>query len=142
MAAAEVWAQTDSLRLAYSVSGKVSDARTGKELPAVNVRVSGRQYATVSNADGVFVIKSDAPIRELVISHLGYKTVRQAVAGGEVSVRLTPDKYLLDASGGVFLVLRPIKVAPKMHRGVILTVNQIVPSPCSKFISASLSSAT
>ncbi|MBO7544799.1 MAG: hypothetical protein J6T02_04425 [Bacteroidales bacterium] len=41
--------------------------------------------------------------------------------GGEVSVRLTPDKYLLDASGGVFLVLRPIKVAPKMHRGVILT---------------------
>ena len=98
LAAAEVWAQTDSLRLAYSVSGKVSDARTGKELPAVNIRVWGRQYATVSNADGVFVIKSDAPIRELVISHLGYKTVRQAVAGGEVSVRLTPDKYLLDAS--------------------------------------------
>lgn len=32
MAAAEVWAQTDSLRLAYSVSSKVSDARTGKEL--------------------------------------------------------------------------------------------------------------
>ena len=78
-AAVAAWAQTDSLRLAYSVSGKVSDARTGKELPAVNIRVSGRQYATVSNADGVFVIKSDAPIRELVISHLGYKTVRQAV---------------------------------------------------------------
>ena len=101
--AVAAWAQeADSLRLAYSVSGKVSDAKSGKELSAVNIRVSGKQYATVSNADGVFVIKSDTPIRELVFSHLGYKTLRQTVTDGDVQARLTPDKYLLDPSTLVY----------------------------------------
>ena len=91
-------AQTDSLRLSYSVSGKVTDARTGQALPAVNVVVPGRNYATVSNSDGVFVIKSDAPIRELLFSHLGYKALRTAVSGDNVAAKLTPEKYLLDPS--------------------------------------------
>ena len=93
-----VRAQTDTLHLSHSVSGKVMDSRTGQMLPAVNITVPGKNYATVSNADGVFVIKSDAPIRELVFSYLGYKTLRMNVSGEQVIARLAPDIYLLDPS--------------------------------------------
>lgn len=98
LAAGLAWGQTDSLRLQYAVHGKVSDARSGKGLPAVNIRVPGKNFATVSNAEGNFVIRSDQPVRELVFSYVGYKTLRVAVEGEGLKVRMQPDKYLLDAS--------------------------------------------
>ena len=91
-------AQTDTLHLSHSVRGVVTDAQSGKTLPAVNIIVPGRNYATVSNADGAFVIKSDVPIPELVFSCVGYKTLRARVSGEMIHARMTPDKYLLDAS--------------------------------------------
>lgn len=90
-------AQTDSL-LRFTVEGRVADAHSGKSIPAVNIQVPGRNFATVSNADGGFLIRSDAPIRELVFSCLGYKTKRQEVTEDPLQVRLVPEKYLLDAS--------------------------------------------
>ena len=98
LAALSARAQTDSLRLSHSVRGVVTDGSSGKTLPAVNIIVPGRNYATVSNADGAFVIKSDAPIPELVFSCVGYKTLRVQVAGEMIRARMTPDKYMLDAS--------------------------------------------
>lgn len=86
------------MRLDYSVRGSVTDSRTGKAIPSVNIVVPDRHYATVSNTDGAFIIKSDSAIRELVFSCVGYKTLRLGVAGGEVSARMVPDKYLLDPS--------------------------------------------
>lgn len=91
-------AQTDTLHLTYTVRGTVSDARSGKAIPSVNITVPDRHYATVSNADGAFVIKSDSPISELVFSCVGYKTLRARVTDGMLAVRMTPDKYLLDPS--------------------------------------------
>lgn len=91
-------AQTDKPGLPYSVQGSVVDAHSGKSLPAVNVAVPGRQYATVSNADGDFVIKSDQPIKSLEFSCMGYKRLRLDVFGKDVVARMIPDKYLLDAS--------------------------------------------
>lgn len=91
-------AQTDSPQLTHMVRGTVVDARSGALLPAVSVRVSGRNHATVSNADGGFVIKSDKPIRTLLFSCLGYKTLSLPVSGEVVLARLAADKYLLDAS--------------------------------------------
>ncbi len=82
-------------RLEYAVRGEVRDARTGRPVAAANVSVPGRNYATVTNDDGVFVLKSDAPIKELVFTHLGYRAMRQAVAGPEVDVRLVPEVYPL-----------------------------------------------
>ena len=55
-------AQADSLRLGYLVRGRVKDADSGKALESVHVSVPGRHHATVTNADGDFVLKSDAPI--------------------------------------------------------------------------------
>lgn len=82
-------------RLDHVVRGEVKDARTGKPVTAVNVTVPGRNYATVTNDDGVFVLKSDSPIRELVFTHLGYRAVRQSVADDEIEIRLAPEIYQL-----------------------------------------------
>ena len=87
-----VRAQADTLHLTHGIGGKVTDARTGQALPAVKIVVPGKNYATISNSDGVFVIKSDSPIRELVFSHLGYKSLRMNVSGKEVAAKLTPEK--------------------------------------------------
>ena len=64
--------QTDTLR--YSVRGTVVDATGGKPLGYVSVTLPGTNYATVTNQDGVFVIKSDTPPRFVSFSLMGYKT--------------------------------------------------------------------
>lgn len=91
-------AQSAKPPLRYTVRGTVSDAYTGKPLPAVNISVSERYYASVSNADGDFVIKSDTPVTELVFSCVGYKTLILPVLEEHVTAVMVPDKYTLDAS--------------------------------------------
>ena len=88
----------DSLGLAYSVRGVVQDARSGSRMAAVGIRVGGRSYATVSNADGGFIIKSDGPISELTFSYVGYQTLTLAVEGAEVTARMVQERNMLDAS--------------------------------------------
>ena len=67
------YGQTDTLR--YSVRGTVRDAVGGKPLAYVSVTLPGTNYATVTNQDGSFVIKSDLPPRFVAFSLLGYKTL-------------------------------------------------------------------
>ncbi len=88
--------QADSVLLGWSVRGTVRDARTGKPVEAVHVRVPARNFATVTNADGEYTIKSDREITALVFSHLGYRTQTLQPAGGEADVRLVPEATLLD----------------------------------------------
>ena len=88
--------QADSVILGWSVRGSVRDDRTGKPVEAVHVTVPARNFATVTNADGEFTIKSDAEITTLVFSHLGYKTQTLHPSGGELAVRLVPEATLLD----------------------------------------------
>ena len=75
------WAQTDSVRLGYMVRGRVRDAENGRPLESVHVSVPGRHHATVTNADGEFVLKSDRRIEAVQISYLGYRS--QWVAAGD-----------------------------------------------------------
>lgn len=63
--------QTDSLR--YVVRGIVTDATGGHPLGYVSVTLPGTNYATVTNQDGAFVIKSDQQPRFVSFSLLGYK---------------------------------------------------------------------
>ncbi len=70
------WAQTDSPRLGYVVRGKVKDAQTGRALESVHVSVPNRNFATVTNADGEFVLKSDTRIDAVLCTYLGYKSQR------------------------------------------------------------------
>ena len=91
-----LYAQVDTVRLGYSVQGSVVDATTGRSMEAVHVSVPGRHFATVTNADGDFVLKSDKPVSEVVFSYLGYRTLRQRPTGGPMRVRLIPESLTLD----------------------------------------------
>ncbi len=92
---AALYGQVDTVRLGYSVQGNVVDAVTGRPMESVHVSVPGRHYATVTNADGDFTIKSDRPVPEVVFSYLGYRTLRQKPSGGPLRVRLTPESMPL-----------------------------------------------
>lgn len=88
------WAQTDSLRLGYTVQGTVVDDVTGKPLESVHVSIPGRHQATVTNADGYFVLKSDQPIGSVVCTFLGFKS--QSVPGGRnLKIRLQRENLML-----------------------------------------------
>jgi len=90
-----LYGQVDTVRLGYSVQGNVVDAVTGRPMESVHVSVPDRHYATVTNADGDFTIKSDQPVREVVFSYLGYRTLRQKPGGGPLRVRMTPESLPL-----------------------------------------------
>jgi hypothetical protein len=100
----------DTVRLGYSVQGNVVDAVTGRPMESVHVSVPNRHYATVTNADGDFTIKSDQPVKEVVFSYLGYRTLRQKPGVGPLHVRMTPESLpLTEASiitGDPFEIVR------------------------------------
>lgn len=81
----------DTLSLPYSVQGKVCDARSGRPIRAVNVSMSGRYFATVTNSDGEFSLKSDVPINNVIFSHIGYQTATLPASERPMRVDLSPD---------------------------------------------------
>ena len=86
----------DSARLGFLVRGRVSDARSGRPMEAVHVSTPGRHHATVTNADGSFVLKSDREIRTVVFSSLGYRTLRLPVESpAPLEVKLVPEPLSL-----------------------------------------------
>ena len=93
-----LYGQTDTVRLGYSVEGHVVDATTGRPMEAVHVSVPDRNYATVTNADGNFTIKSDRPVTQVIFSYMGYRTLRQHPTGGPMRIRLVPESLTLDQS--------------------------------------------
>ena len=93
-----LYAQSDTVRLGYTVRGTVVDALTGRAMESVHVSVPDRHYATVTNADGDFVIKSDRAIGTLVFSYVGYKTLYQRTGDGQMKVRLAPESIQLEGS--------------------------------------------
>lgn len=109
LACASAYAQTDSLR--FSVRGTVRDAANGKVLPYVSVTLPGTNYATVTNQDGTFVIKSDVTPRFVAFSLLGYKVLTvPADRERDMRVSLTRGEYTLDPaqviSGDPLTILR------------------------------------
>ena len=94
-----LYGQSDSLR--FSAKGVVRDADSGRILPAVAVSVPGTSYATISNDDGTFIIKSDKPLETLTFSCLGYETISLTVPADQADVmrvRLKRGSLTLDPS--------------------------------------------
>ena len=94
--ATALYAQTDSLRLVHTVRGTVTDARTGRALESVHVSIPDRYYATVTNADGGFTLKSDIPIEVVRFSYIGYKTQTLPAGNSPLKVALVPDIITLN----------------------------------------------
>ena len=87
-------AQTDSLRLGYSAQGNVVDASTGRPLESVHVSIPGRHQATVTNADGFFIIKSDKPIDTITCSYMGFRS-KTVKGGNNLWIQLQRESLLL-----------------------------------------------
>jgi len=96
LVAGVAYGQVDTLRLGYSVRGTVVDAASGRPMESVHVSLPGRHFATVTNADGGFVLKSDSPIGDVVFSHVGYRSVRTASDGGTFRIRMVPESLSLE----------------------------------------------
>lgn len=96
---AVLYGQSDSLR--FVVKGVVRDADSGRIIPSVAVTVPESSYATVTNDDGIFIIKSDRPMHSLMFRCLGYETQTVPVRsmGTDVlRVRLKRGSLTLDPS--------------------------------------------
>ena len=91
--------QKDTAKLTYVMTGEVRDASSGKHLQYVNVQIPGKRYATVTNADGGFTIKTTERPRQLLFSHIGYHTQRVNITdrnSGNLQVHLVPSTVILD----------------------------------------------
>ena len=95
-------AQEDSLRLGHVLRGLVTDSQSGAPMEAVQVRLAGRNIATVTNADGVFVLKADTPITRIECTHLGYKP-RQVALNGRSDVRIGLERESLPLQEAVLI---------------------------------------
>lgn len=89
-------AQGDSL-LRYEVKGIVRDAKSNQRLPYASVTIPGKHHSTVTNSDGEFVLRTNEPPREVMVSHVGYDTRRTNVTtdGKPLNIRLVPNSIQL-----------------------------------------------
>ncbi|MBR4756131.1 MAG: carboxypeptidase-like regulatory domain-containing protein, partial [Bacteroidales bacterium] len=83
-----LFAQTDPLTLNYAVSGTVTDSQDNHPLQFVVVTIPGLRIATVTNADGGFIIKSPTRPQALEFTLLGYRTTRVDIEPGENNVKV------------------------------------------------------
>ena len=81
------WCLMASAAFAQSVTGKVTDAKSGETLPGVAVIVEGSNTGVMTDMDGVYKV-SAATGDVLVYSFVGYNTVRKEVAGGAMDVSM------------------------------------------------------
>ena len=92
-----LFGQTDTLTLRYTASGSVADSESGLPLQYVTVTLPGTRFATVTNSDGDFIIKSSTMPETIQFNLLGYKTsvVPFPADGSPVKVRMIRNQLTL-----------------------------------------------
>ena len=113
------YAQTDPQPLPFSVSGTVIDAETGRPLQYVGVSFTGLKYATVTNTDGVFTLKSAVEPKSVDFTLLGYKTVRVMFPkdGKQITVEMPRGSLTLE---GALVIADPYSVLDKANNAMPL----------------------
>ena len=66
-----------------TVGGTVVSSTTGRALEGVSV--SGGGHTVVTNADGYFLLKADTVLSHIIVSHVGYRSVK--VEGEDLKVK-------------------------------------------------------
>lgn len=81
-----------------AITGKVTDADTGEDIPFAHVYLTDNSAGTVTNSEGKFTLQLDSLPQPLRISHTSYvaKTI-EATKAGEFSVALAPAAIRLNA---------------------------------------------
>jgi TonB-dependent starch-binding outer membrane protein SusC len=73
-----------------SISGKVTDQKSGAPLVGVSISVKGTQIGTTTNSDGNFSLAVPSNSKVLVFSFLGYIDVERSIENAtQLNVRLT-----------------------------------------------------
>ena len=75
------------------VSGKVTDAATGRVVAGASVRSGG--LSVVTNDDGFFVLKGDSALSTVTASHIGYRATTVTVTDRQLTIRLQPAAVVL-----------------------------------------------
>ena len=70
----------------FTISGVVRDKTSKKKLEYVNISVPGSNISSITNEDGVFVlkIKNSIPAKEVEFSRLGYFSARIPINGNDL----------------------------------------------------------
>lgn len=84
-----------SAAIAQKVSGKITDAATGKGIPTASVLVQKTKAGTASDYNGEFNVKAQAG-DVLLVSALGYSSKEITVIGSQLSIALLPQATELD----------------------------------------------
>ncbi|WP_439128560.1 carboxypeptidase-like regulatory domain-containing protein, partial [Polaribacter sp.] len=82
-----------------TVTGTVTDAKTGETLPGANIKVENKAVGTTTDFDGNFVLKvTDNPPFTLEVSVLGYKMEKVEItkSNQKIAVKLTENETSLD----------------------------------------------
>lgn len=89
------------------IKGVVKDSLTQELLPFVTIQFAGTTIGDYSNEDGTFSISNNQNKTDVVISFLGYKTVKFSIPAGQTTTReillIGEDKSLSE------VVIRPTK---------------------------------
>lgn len=75
-----------------TVSGTVSDERTGRPIPQASIAAGESGPTVVTNDDGFFTLKSDVRLDAVTVSHVGYESRLMKVPqeAGNLVVKLKP----------------------------------------------------
>ncbi len=63
-----------SAQTSFTLSGRVTDSKTGAPLAAANVRISGTSKGTITNLDGSYAMSLQAGSYAIIYSYVGYRT--------------------------------------------------------------------
>lgn len=82
----------------YTISGRITDSKTGESLPSANVRVSGSGMGTITNLNGSYLLSLPAGNYNLVYSYVGYQTdsaIIRLTRDTNEDIKLEPSDILL-----------------------------------------------
>jgi hypothetical protein len=82
-----------------SISGKITDGKTGQALQGVSVKVAGSNVGTGSGADGRYTLKPGEAANSVQFSFVGYQTVIRQIEPGKqqvINVKLNADNVTLN----------------------------------------------
>ncbi|WP_245729165.1 SusC/RagA family TonB-linked outer membrane protein [Niabella drilacis] len=79
-----------------TVTGIVTDSKTGQPLAGVTITVVGTNIAALTDTTGAYRVAVDSRADRLTFSSIGYTEQRVPIAGAQLNVRLVPEITNLD----------------------------------------------
>ena len=105
----------------YSVSGKVLDASSKRQLSYASIQLISTNISNVTNSEGNFILKVPVNLKSdtLLVSYLGYKTQKIVLKPGidqRINIMLKPSE----------IDLKPITIRPQdPYELVMMAINRI-----------------